>query len=73
MTLMNTYTNLTNIIEELKANGVTPKVTKLNGKKPRKADLYCDRVKGGSTRVRCNGGSRGTVKATKHSALEDVR
>ena len=69
---MNDYTNLTNIIDELKANGITPKVTKLATKKPRKVDLYCDRIKGGSTRVRCNGGSRGTVVATKNSALSDV-
>ena len=36
---MNSYTNLTNIIDELQSNGVTPKVTKLPTKKPRKNEL----------------------------------
>ena len=36
---MNSYSQLTNIIDELKSNGVTPKVTKLATKKPRKSEL----------------------------------
>ena len=38
-TLTNTFQNLNNIIDELRANGVEPKVTKLPTKKARKADL----------------------------------
>ena len=33
---MNSVTNLTNIIDELRANGVEPKVTILKTRKPRK-------------------------------------
>ena len=36
---MNSYSQLTNIIDELKANGVTPKVTKLAPKKTPKGSL----------------------------------
>ena len=36
--MSNTYTNLTNIIDSLPA-GVTPTITKLPTRKPRKADL----------------------------------
>ena len=32
---MNSYTQLVNIIEELEANGVTPKLTKLRSRKVR--------------------------------------
>ena len=34
--MMNSYTNLINIIDDLKANGVTPKVTKLPTRKVKK-------------------------------------
>jgi len=37
--LTNTFQNLSNIIDELRANGVEPKVTKLPTKKARKQDL----------------------------------
>ena len=36
---MNSYTQLTNIIDDLKANGVTPKVTRLATKKAPKGSL----------------------------------
>ena len=70
---MNTYTNLIKITEELEANGVTPKLTVLPTRKPRKANLYANAVRGGSTRVRCNGGSCATSKSGSNSALKDVR
>ena len=36
---MNTFTHLNNIIDDLRTNGVTPKVTKLATQKPRKSQL----------------------------------
>jgi hypothetical protein len=69
---MNSYQNLLNCIDAVEAEGKTPKVIKLPTKKPRKGNLYANRVRGGSTRVRCNGGSRGTMKSTSNSALTDV-
>ncbi len=69
---MNTYTNMIQIADDLKANGVTPKLTVLPTRKPRKANLYANAVRGGSTRVRCNGGSRSTGKSGSNSALNDI-
>ena len=65
--------SLLNTIDELKASGVTPKVTVLKTRKPRKSNLYANRIKGGSTRVRCDGGSRSTSVSGSNSALTDVR
>ena len=60
---MNNYTQLTNIIDELKANGVTPKVTRLKARKPRKGEATMSRVGGAKTAYRPsikmgNGGNR---------------
>ena len=65
--------NLLNTIDELKASGVTPKVTVLKTRKPRKGESWVNGIKGGSTRVRCNGGSRSTGVSGSNSALNDVR
>ena len=64
--------NLAQIKAEMAANGITPKITILKAKAPRKGETYANRIKGGSTRVRCNGGSHSTNKAGKNSALADV-
>ncbi len=37
--MTNTFQNLNNIIDELRASGVEPKITKLKTRKARKADL----------------------------------
>jgi hypothetical protein len=63
--------NLVNIVDSL-PEGVTPKVTVLTTKKPRKTDLFANRIRGGSSRVRTGYGSHSTVSSTKNSALSDM-
>ena len=67
-------TNLQNLDQILSTlpTGVTPRVTVLKTRKPRKTDTWVNGVRGGSTRVRCNGGSRATNKSGGNSALSDV-
>ena len=60
---MNSYTQLTNIIDDLKSNGVTPKVTRLKTRNPRKGEATMSRVGGAKTAYRpsikmSNGGNR---------------
>ena len=71
--MTNSTQNLLSIVDTLQASGVTPKVTVLKTRKPRKGDSWVNGVRGGSTRVRCNGGSRATSKSGSNSALNDVR
>jgi hypothetical protein len=71
--MTNSTQTLLNTIDTLKDSGVTPKITVLKTRGPRKGESWVNGVKGGSTRVRCNGGSRATSKSGGNSALNDVR
>ena len=68
---MTNLQNLDQILATLPA-GVTPTIKVLKTRGPRKGDSWVNGIKGGSTRVRCNGGSRATSKSGGNSALADV-
>jgi len=67
---MNSYTQLSNIIDDLKANGVTPKVTKLKTRKPRKGELVMSMTKGSRTNTNRRGQSYSGATVTTHSIIE---
>ena len=69
---MTNVQNLDRIVADL-PTGVAPTITVLPTRKPRKANTWVNGVRGGSSRVRCNGGSRATNKSGGNSALADVR
>ena len=53
--------------------GVTPTITVLPSRKPRKSDLVCERVGGASTRYNSGCGAHSRVQTQTSSALVDVR
>ena len=60
-------------ISDITINGKAFKVTRLRTAHGASALRWCDRIKGGSSRVRTGAGSRSVTQNTKASALADVR
>jgi len=58
---------------EVEINGRVWKVSRLRTAHGASANKWANRIKGGSSRVRCNGGSRGVHVSTTATALGDVR
>ena len=69
----NTPINLTVPLTEITVKGKQFKVTRLRTAHGSASLRWCDRIKGGSSRVRTGAGSRSVTQTTKASALQDVR
>ncbi len=65
--------NLTVPLTEITVKGKQFKVTRLRTAHGSASLRWCDRIKGGSSRVRTGAGSRSVTQTTKASALQDVR
>ena len=65
--------NLTVPLTEITVKGKQFKVTRLRTAHGSASLRWCDRIKGGSSRVRTGAGSRSVTQTTKAAALQDVR
>ena len=65
--------NLTVPLTNITVKGKQFKVTRLKTAHGLASNRWCDRIKGGSSRVRTGAGSRSVTQSTKASALMDVR
>ena len=67
---MNNITNLEKITNDLIANGVTPKITKLPTRKPRKGELIMSMTKGSRTNTNRRGQSYSGATIATRSIIE---